>query len=221
MNPNAPASLFGGLHVLADDDLRWNRDPVEQAEAACAGGASVIQLRVKQAGDAAFLDWGRKIRVLSRQRGIAFVVNDRFDIALAAEADGVHLGQDDLPSSALPNEARARLAIGRSTHSLDQARDALAEPLSYLAFGPVFGTTSKVSPYDPRGLEDLSRVVEMAAPLPVVAIGGVDAERAPAVIAAGAAGIAVISAVASAADPVGATRALSACFRCGRADRAG
>ncbi len=198
-----------GLHVLADDAPRWKRDPPEQARAACRGGAAVVQLRAKLASDRDAFSWAAEIRAATREAGVLFLVNDRFDLALLADADGVHLGQQDLPPRQLPPEARKRLLIGRSTHSLEQARAACDEPVDYVAFGPVFGTRSKRSPYDACGLEALAEVVRLAAPRPVVAIGGIDADNAGAVAAAGAAGMAVISAVAGADDPVAATRRLA------------
>jgi len=210
------AQRFCGLHVLADDDPRWKRDPVAQARAACAGGAAVVQLRAKHATDREALAWALEIRALTRGAGAAFVVNDRFDLALLAEADGVHLGQEDVPPARVPAEARARLAVGLSTHTLEQVRAARDEPVTYLAFGPVFGTASKDSPYAARGLAELAAVVGEAAPLPVVAIGGIDAARAAEVAAAGARGAAVISAVACADDPEAATRALVRALRAGR-----
>jgi thiamine-phosphate diphosphorylase len=200
---------FAGLHVLADDDPRWGRDPVAQARAACAGGAAVVQLRAKRASDAAALAWAREIRALTRAAGVAFVVNDRFDLALLAEADGVHLGQDDLPPARVPADARARLALGRSTHTLEQVRAARGEPVAYVAFGPLFGTSSKDSPWSARGIDALAEAVREAAPLPVVAIGGIDVARAPDALRAGARGVAVISAVAGAADPEAAARRLA------------
>ena len=203
-----PGAAFRGLHVLVDDDPRWQRDPVEQARAACAGGAAVVQLRVKHAGDQQTLTWGRAIRSLTRQRDARFVMNDRFDLALACEADAVHLGQTDLPPRALPPAARKVLAVGRSTHDLDQARAARQEAVDYVAFGPLFGTTTKESEYSERGLEALARVVAAVSPLPVVAIGGIDAARVASVVAAGASGLAVISAVAAAFDPEAAVREL-------------
>jgi len=203
---------FCGLHVLVDDDPRWPYDVVEQTRAACAGGAPVVQLRTKHATDAQAVAWGREIRSLTASAGATFVVNDRFDVALACRADAVHLGQDDLPPAAVPKDVRARLAIGRSTHDLAQAREAASEPVDYVAFGPLFGTTSKDSAYDARGLPLLAEIVRVVAPRPVVAIGGIGLERIPALRAAGATGAAVISAVAAAADPEAATRALAAAF---------
>jgi thiamine-phosphate pyrophosphorylase len=115
------ASLCG-LMVLADDASHWKIDPVEQARAACEGGAGVVQLRAKHAPDSLALEWAEAIRAITRKFDVAFFVNDRFDLALAADADGVHLGQDDIPPSRIPVPARSRLLIGRSTHSLEQAQ---------------------------------------------------------------------------------------------------
>ncbi len=199
---------FAGVHVLADDDPRWSTDPVAQARAACRGGATVVQLRAKHTPDREILAWARAIRALTREAGAAFVVNDRFDLALLAEADAVHLGQEDLAPGRLPAVARARLAVGRSTHDPEQARRARADAVDYVAFGPVFGTTSKDTGYSERGLEALREVAGEVAPIPVVAIGGIDAANAARARAAGARGVAVISAVAGARDPEAATRAL-------------
>lgn len=209
-----------GLHVLADDDPRWRRDPAAQADAACAGGAAVVQLRAKRATDREALAWARAIRKRTRAAGVLFFVNDRFDLALLVEADGVHLGQGDLPPDRLPADTRARLWVGRSTHTLEQARAARDERVDYAAFGPVFGTSSKEAEHSPRGLAALAEVAKLLAPLPLVAIGGIDAARAAACREAGAAGIAVIGAVAGADDPVAATRALVAALRSGPASAA-
>jgi len=202
---------FTGLHVLADDDPRWRHDPLAQAQAACEGGARVVQLRAKRATDSQALAWGREIRALTRAAGVTFVVNDRVDLALACDADAVHLGQDDLP----PADARRvapLLAIGRSTHDAAQLADALAAPIDYVAYGPVFGTASKDTGYEARGIAALREIASHCAPLPLVAIGGIDANNCARARAAGAHGIAVISAIANAADPVAAVRELVAAF---------
>ena len=208
---------YRGLHVLADDDPRWAKDPVEQAREACAGGAPVVQLRSKHATDREALGWAQAIRELTRAAGARFVVNDRFDLALLAEADAVHLGQDDLPPSALPTDVRRQLVVGRSTHTPEQLVAARDEDVDYVAFGPVFGTTSKDSDYDQRGLEALREAVRLAAPRPLVAIGGISADRVASLREAGVAGFAVISVVAAAEDPVAATADLVARFG-GRGD---
>jgi thiamine-phosphate pyrophosphorylase len=201
---------FAGLHVLVDDDPRWRNDPVVQARAALAGGAQVVQLRAKHAGDRDALAWAREIRELTRLAGSLFVMNDRFDLALASDADAVHLGQEDHPPARIPPDVRRRLAVGRSTHSLEQAHEARREGVDYLAFGPVFGTHSKDSPYSARGTEMLREVARIAGPERiVVAIGGIQAANLEQLIAAGAGGAAVISAVADARDPEAATRVLT------------
>jgi thiamine-phosphate pyrophosphorylase len=212
--PGCPegSSRIAGLHVLVDDDARWGRDPVQQARAACMGGARVVQLRAKVATDRQVLGWAAAIRGLTRRHGVMFLVNDRFDLALAAGADGVHLGQDDLPPDRLPPEARSQLVVGRSTHTPEQIATARQERVDYVAFGPVFTTGSKESAFRERGLDALAQAVRLALPLPLVAIGGIDRERAPAVVATGAAGIAVIAAVAGAAEPEAMTRELSGVF---------
>lgn len=204
-----PAARVRGLYVLADDDPRWRRDPVEQAQTALRGGASVVQLRVKHATDRQTLAWAAAIRRVADAHGALFLVNDRFDLALAARADGVHLGQEDLPPAAIPRSACEKLLVGRSTHSVEQARASLAEPVDYIAFGPVFRTPSKDSPYTPRGVARLAQVVRLVAPRPVVAIGGLDAKGAAEAVRSGAAAVAVISAVAGAPDPEAAARELT------------
>jgi len=198
-----------GLMVLADDAPRWQIDPVEQARFACEGGTSIVQLRAKHATDSQAIAWAEAIRAITREFDVGFFVNDRFDLALAADADGVHLGQQDLPPSRIPPAARARLRIGRSTHSLEQAREACSEPIDYIAFGPIFATGSKESACDPRGVERLAEVVHAVQPCPVIAIGGIDLGNVARVVAAGAAGIAVISAIAGAVDPRAVARALA------------
>jgi len=208
----ARGAEYTGLHVLADDDPRWSKDPVAQARDACEGGSRVVQLRVKHATDVQTLEWARAIRAVTREAGARFVVNDRFDIALLSDADAVHLGQDDLPPEALPADARTRLAVGRSTHTPDQLRATRDEDVDYVAFGPVFGTTSKTSEYTDRGLDALREAARLAAPRPLVAIGGITADCVSAVRDVGAAGFAVISVVAAAPDPVAATADLVARF---------
>jgi len=211
-----PTERLHGLHVLADDDPRWKHDPVAQAQAACRGGARVVQLRAKHAGDGEVLRWAAAIRAATREAGALFVLNDRFDLALAAEADGVHLGQEDLPPARLPPEARARLLIGRSTHDEAELLAAREEPVDYVAFGPVFGTRSKACAHPARGLDALRRAAALAGTRPLVAIGGIHAGNAGAALGAGAHAVAVISAVAGAPDPEAATRALVAALGGGR-----
>jgi thiamine-phosphate pyrophosphorylase len=205
-----------GLHVLADDAPHWKWDPLAQARAACCGGAAVVQLRAKHAGDREALDWALRIRALTREAGALFVVNDRFDLALAADADGVHLGQDDLPPARIPARLRERLLVGRSTHTPAQIAQARAEAVDYLAFGPIFASPSKPSAWPAQGVAALAELVRRVAPQPLVAIGGIDVESAAEVARSGA-GVAVISAVAGAQDPEAAVRALAAQIEAARA----
>ncbi len=194
-------SRIAGLYVLLDDDPRWPLDPVEQCEAACAGGAAIVQLRAKHASDTEQLAWARAIRTCTQRTNTLFFVNDRFDLALLAHADGVHLGQEDLAPAQIPQAARAKLFVGRSTHDRAQAEQALREAVDCIAFGPVFGTTSKESPYAAQGLERLAEIAALVAPIPLVAIGGITLDNTPDVLRAGASSVAVLSAIAAAKNP--------------------
>ena len=209
----ASGSRLRGLYVLADDDRHWPHGPLAQARAACAAGAAVVQLRAKHATDRETLALATEIRRLTAASGLLFFVNDRFDLALLCGADGVHLGQDDLPLAA----ARALgpdLLVGISTHDPEQARAAVAGGADYVGCGPVFATTTKPGPDPIAGLAGLGAVCA-AVRVPVVAIGGITLANAPAVLAAGAAAVAVISAVNYAPDVVAAGRSLVAAWAAG------
>ena len=176
-------------------------------EAALEGGASVIQLRKKTMAKGEQYSIARALRRLTQLHGALFIVNDHADIAIAADADGVHLGQDDLPPSAvreLPG-FDGRL-IGRSTHSLEQAKGAIAEGADYIAVGPVYPTPTKAG-RPPVGTALVSDVAAIA-DRPFLAVGGINDENAPAVVEAGAGAIAVVRAVYDAADPAEAARRL-------------
>ena len=176
-------------------------------EAALEGGASVIQLRKKTMAKGEQYSIARALRRLTQLHGALFIVNDHADIAIAADADGVHLGQDDLPPSAvreLPG-FDGRL-IGRSTHSLEQAKGAIGEGADYIAVGPVYPTPTKAG-RPPVGTALVSDVAAIA-DRPFVAVGGIDDENAPAVVEAGAGAIAVVRAVYDAANPAEAARRL-------------
>jgi thiamine-phosphate pyrophosphorylase len=182
-----------------------DRDDPRLAEALVVGaGARVLQLRMKAASAAAQLAVVRWLRPLTRAHGCALVINDRVDLALAAEADGVHLGQEDLPLEAarrLRDASGARLWIGISTHDEAQVRAAVSGGADYLGFGPVFATVTKANPDPVQGLDGLRRAVIAAGSVPVVAIGGLDPARAVAVARQGAAAACAIAAVNDAPDP--------------------
>jgi len=203
-----------GIYPLADDDPRWKHDPRAVVSAALAGGARVIQLRLKHTRDGDALELARVAVRETRAHGALLIVNDRYDLADLAGADGVHVGQDDLAPERIPAEIRARLLVGLSTHTIEQLEASRKQPIDYVAFGPVFGTTSKDSEYTARGAELLGRAVGEAreARRPLVAIGGIDESTLPAVAAAGAVAAAVISAVTDAADAAAATRHLQYVF---------
>jgi len=200
-----------GVYVLVDDNPRWRNDARAQLAGALAGGATVVQLRLKHTADGAALAFARESVARARAAGALLFVNDRFDLALLAGADGVHLGQDDLAPEVLPAEARARLLVGLSTHTLEQARESRSRPVDYVAFGPVFGTVSKTSEFEARGLA-LLREAAALVQRPLVAIGGISAANAAGVRSAGAVAAAVISEVANASDPAEATRYLASLF---------
>ncbi len=197
----------GRLHVLTDQVLQKRYSHLELARLAVAGGADTIQLRQKTGSTREMIDTARAMRQLCDQAGVVFIVNDRVDVALAAGAHGVHLGQDDFPLPLARQLLGPSAILGGSASSLKEARKCLAEGADYLGFGPVFATTSKDDAGPASGLALLARVVKEIA-LPVVAIGGINAGNAPQVMAAGAHGVAVISAVVCQEDPRAAARAL-------------
>jgi thiamine-phosphate pyrophosphorylase len=176
----------------------------EIAAAAIEGGATAIQLRAPELDDVALLPLAREIAGACRDAGILCIVNDRVDVAVAAGADGAHVGQGDAPEAARASLGRDRV-LGISVRDADQARAAAAAGADYV--GVTVWSTATKPEAEAEGLDGLSAVAG-ASPLPVVGIGGIDPTNAPAVIRAGAAGVAVISAVVAAAEPVTATRAL-------------
>jgi thiamine-phosphate pyrophosphorylase len=194
------------LYVIIDPEHCAERDPLWVAERALEGGCALLQLRSKNQPDAARLTLAQALRRLTRAHGVPLWINDRLDIALLVEADGLHLGQTDLPVV----EARrlgADLRIGLSTHSLEQARAAAALGADLLGFGPMFATRSKLHPDPQVSIEELRQVIGLTES-PVVAIGGISRENAALVSAARPAYVAVISAVCDAPDPALAAREL-------------
>jgi thiamine-phosphate pyrophosphorylase len=167
----------------------------EQVKRLIAGGAALIQLRDKQASSRVFYSDAQAALQIARAAGVKLIINDRVDIALALRADGVHLGQEDMPVDAARRILGDQAVIGFSTHNLEQIREALHLPFDYLAFGPIFPTTSKRNPDPVAGLNQLKRAHEMVLPRPLVAIGGINPSNVPDVLNAGASAVAVISAV--------------------------
>jgi thiamine-phosphate pyrophosphorylase len=148
-----------------------------QVSALCAGGARLIQLREKQLSTEDFCAQARESIRIAREYSAKILINDRVDVALAVKADGVHLGQDDLPVENARQILGKLSIIGFSTHNLEQAKLATALPVDYLAIGPVFPTKTKVNPDPVLGLEGLRKVRNETVPMPLVAIGGINQEN--------------------------------------------
>jgi thiamine-phosphate pyrophosphorylase len=197
------------LYLVTDSALSLGRRTLDIVEAAIAGGATIVQYREKSSSTRAMVEEAGALAALCRARGVPFIVNDRLDVALAVDADGLHVGQDDLP----PALARGLLGRGKllgvSVGSVEEALRAKAEGADYLGASPIFATPTKSDAPRPMGLEGL-RELAAAMDLPIVAIGGINASNAEAVIEAGASGLAVVSAIVSMPDPEGAARALRA-----------
>ena len=164
----------------------------EQVELLAAGGATLIQLRDKDASPRDFYDQAVAAIRVARSKNVRVIINDRVDIALCAGADGVHLGQDDMPTAAARGVLGTNAIIGYSTHNVDQVMEAKELSIDYLAIGPVFETSTKADPDPAIGLEGLNAMRELAGDVPVVAIGGINADNIGVVLAAGANSAAII-----------------------------
>jgi len=209
------------LVVITDTKLASPRSVLEVVQEALQAGAPAIQLRNK--GDAVrdVMELGRAIRAATREHGALFTVNDRLDLALALEADGVHLGPNDLPVAAARRVTPAEFIIGRSADDPAVARQAVADGADYIGCGAVYATGTKADAGDVIGIEGLQRIAAEVS-VPVVAIGGITVDRAPAVAAGGrVAGVAVVGAVMCAADVGAAVRGLLHPFMKGRRNREG
>jgi thiamine-phosphate pyrophosphorylase len=174
----------------------------EQVRRLANGGASLIQLRDKTLSAHEFYESAKAAVRVAREFGIRLIINDRVDIAAAVGADGVHLGQEDLPAAAARELLGPQAIIGLSTHNLSQAQAAVKLPIDYLSLGPIFSTSTKVDAACELGLEGLRAVRRTLGEFPLVAIGGITAERAVDVLRAGANSIAVISALLKIPDQI-------------------
>jgi len=190
-------------------------DPVAQAVEALAGGASVLQLRVKERPAGEVLAVAERLVALARGRALV-IVNDRADLAVLAGADGVHVGDEDLPVAAARAVVGPDLLVGRSTRTLADGLAALAEGADHVGFGPIFATATKRIEAAPRGLGMLAEVASRL-PAPVVAIGGIGLDTIGPVAAAGAAAAAVIGALFDGESPRRRAEALAVAFAAGRA----
>jgi thiamine-phosphate pyrophosphorylase len=191
-----PSLNLPKLYAIVDAEAcaGAGRAPLDVARAFLSAGVRCIQLRIKGWDSGPFLDLARTVVEEATRAGCTVIVNDRADIAAIAGAHGLHVGQEDLSPADARHILGAAAIIGLSTHTRAQWQSAVAEPVSYLAIGPVYGTVSKATGYEAVGLEVVREASAdaSAAGLPVVAIGGITLERAPEVIASGAASVAVI-----------------------------
>ncbi len=187
--------MIRGLYPIVDvGGVVPESGALDALDEVLAGGARVVQLRAKSTSDRRLLELARAFRDRTRASGALFIVDDRPDIALFAEADGVHLGQHDVPAGEVRRWLPPRTIIGVSCHDLGQLHGARADgAASYLGFGPIYETTSKAQPDPVVGIGGLEAACRAARPLPVVAIGGIHRARIPEVRAAGASAVAMIA----------------------------
>ena len=196
---------LGGLHVLTD--ARGGRDALEVVSAAVAAGAPVVQVRAKACTDRMLYDFARRVVEICSTAGATCIVNDRVDVALAVGAMGTHLGAEDLPIAAARRVAGPGHLIGGTARDAERATALVAAGADYLGVGPAYATTTKAglpAALGPAGVAAVAGAVD----IPVIAIGGITAERVPDLLAAGADGIAVVTAISEAVDPAAATRTL-------------
>jgi len=201
--PTMHDALRAGFYAVLDrDDLALARTLVGP------GGARVLQLRLKPASADEIVRVALLVREICNRAGALLVINDRVDVALAVGADGVHLGQTDMPLADARALAGARLALGVSTHNAAQVRAAVAQQPAYIAYGPVFATATKQNPDPVQGLAALAAAVILAGDVPVVAIGGITPARVPELYATGVTALCAISGVNNAEDVAAAASAL-------------
>lgn len=201
-----PAFDLSVYLVVGPADCR-GRPVAEVVAAALRGGVTLVQLRDKEATPERYLETGRELRGLCRKAGVPFVVNDRFEAVELLQADGLHVGQEDIEPAAARKAIGPDRLLGLSVHAPGQLAAIAEGAVDYLGVGPVFPTLSKADARAASGAEGIA-AIRAASRLPIVGIGGLDAGRAALPIQAGADGVAVVSAIAGAEDPEAAARAL-------------
>jgi len=195
------------LYLVTDRSLARGRNTLEIIRAAVDGGATVVQLREKDCSTREFIEQGLAIKDFLKGRSVPLIINDRVDVAQAVEADGVHLGQTDMPLGTAKKILGDSMIIGISAESLQDAVEAERGGADYLGVSPIFATPTKTDTAPPLGLKGL-REIRKAVGLPLVGIGGLNRENAAEVIRNGADGVAVVSAIVAADDPQTAAGAL-------------
>lgn len=209
-----PQFSEGVVYLVTQEDLSEGRSTLEVVEAAIRGGIDIVQLREKNRSARDRYTLGKKLRTLTAEAGVTFIVNDRIDLARAVDADGVHLGESDLPIAVARQQLGPEAIVGRSVSTPEAATRAADAGADYLGVGSVFRTDSKDMPPEETaiGLERLGAIRE-ATTCPIVGIGGITVANAGEVIAAGADGVAVISAITGASDPERTTQRFSAAVK--------
>ena len=187
------------LYAIVDPEQGRSRPAERLLTALLEAGVTIVQLRVKALAPADFLELAKQARAITRAHHCRLIINDRIDIALGCDADGVHLGQDDLPLGAGRKLMRDKI-VGISTHDLNQASAAERDGADYIGFGPMFGTRTKATVYEPRGPEMLQQI-RSAVKIPIVAIGGITEGNVQDVWQAGADSAAIISDILQDDDP--------------------
>ncbi|MBI4284233.1 MAG: thiamine phosphate synthase [Chloroflexi bacterium] len=205
---------LSGLYVIIDTEALKGRPHLEVARQVIQGGARIIQLRDKVQNKEKVLAVARQLRTLCAEHDVLFIINDYLDVTLATDADGIHVGQDDLPVPIARQLLPLGKIVGCSSTTVEQATKAQSQGADYIAVGAMYATLSKTTTTTPAvvvGLERL-RQIRQAIPLPLVAIGGITEDNAAQVIAAGADSLAVISAILGAASPEKAARLIASKF---------
>ena len=186
-------NALGGTRLYPLTDRQLSKlSHAEQVSQLSEGGAKIVQLREKSLSPLEFYREAEEAVRVAREFGLTIIINDRVDIALALKADGVHLGQDDMPPDAARRILGPHAIIGFSTHNVEQAQLAAAMPVDYVAIGPIFATLTKQAGNAPLGLDGLSLVRQSIGGLPLVAIGGITIENSLSVLSAGADALSLI-----------------------------
>lgn len=206
-----------GLYVITDREGAGGRSLTEIVRVAVAGGATVVQLREKTANTREIIELGQALHEITRAAGVPLIVNDRVDVALAIDAEGAHVGQDDMPAPLARRLIGPDRILGVSAGTVAEAQGAEADGADYIGVGDVFGTPSKPDAGVPIGLDGLAEIAGSVS-IPTIGIGGITIENATQVIRAGAAGVAVLSAIIGADDPEGAARRLRAVIEAERTE---
>jgi thiamine-phosphate pyrophosphorylase len=209
------ASIDYSLYLVTDRSLARGRAMLDIVRAAVQGGVTCVQLREKTCATREFIEEALAVKEFLRSRGVPLIINDRLDVALAVGADGVHLGQKDMPLAAARAIVTDTMLIGISAESLADAVAAQQGGADYLGVSPIFATPTKTDAAAPLGLVGL-QAIRRAVDIPLVGIGGLNRQNAAAVVRCGADGVAVVSAIVAAEDPEQAARELLQVIRSAR-----